>query len=261
MSKAEDHQMAPYESALADLLESGQSLDSKDIQDLVERYPAYAQDIKDKVEVWQDLDTIVAPLPSGDMDHGFYTKLKDEVEALEKPSVKMIRGGQWSRTRLMQVLAVAATFFLGCMVGTIFRSSDAHLESMGPRSSEVSFVSVDDLSAPERMKQINLVREEKDPDEVLIRALHKTLISDPNVNVRLSALETLVYFGDLPLTRQLLIDAIPYQQSSILLLELAGIMEQLEASNSASKWGEVLQSEEVEPEVKKHLKENLKNIL
>jgi len=87
------------------------------------------------------------------------------------------------------------------------------------------------------------------------------ILNDPNVNVRLSAIETMVLFSDMPEARTYLIEAIPHQRSSIVQLELADVMIMLEEKESADEWQELLESDMLESDAKIHLEESLKTIL
>jgi len=87
-----------------------------------------------------------------------------------------------------------------------------------------------------RMKDIQLVRQMENPNAKILMALNKALCNDPNINVRLSAIESLVYFSDDPDVMEILIKAIPKQTSPIVQMELADVMVQLEEKRSSGAW-------------------------
>ena len=79
--------------------------------------------------------------------------------------------------------------------------------------------------------------------------------------MRLSAVESLVYFSDDPDVMEILIKAIPKQTSPIVQLELAEVMVQLEEKRSSGAWKELLESGDLELNVKMQLEESLEVLL
>lgn len=252
---------------LSELLGSALSNKKVHIERLQLAYPQYKEEINEAFEVWKSLEAIEVLEPSGGMDAGFY-KMLNEAQSDEVPIIQPIKKKKSNIYSLLtpQRLAVAATFALGLAIGQWLDFGNA--TSVQPdrdkieSSNEVSFASYEQTpSAYERIKGINKIKKQDNPDLKIIKALNQVILNDPNVNVRLTAIETMVLFSDMPEARTYLIKAIPYQRSSIVQLELADIMTMLEEKGSADEWNELLESDMLESDAKIHLQESLKTIL
>lgn len=252
---------------LSELLGSTLSNKKIHVERLQVSYPNHKEEIDKAFEVWKSLEDLDVPEPSGDMDAGFY-KMLNKAQS-DEAAISHTVGTKKSKIFNLltpQRLAVAATFALGLAIGQWLDFGNA--SAVQPEidkiesSNEVSFASYEQTpSAYDRIKGINKIKEQDNPDLKIIKALNDVILNDPNVNVRLTAIETMVLFSDMPEARTYLISAIPYQGSSIVQLELADIMIMLEEKESADEWNELLQSDMLEPDAKIHLQENLKTIL
>lgn len=87
-----------------------------------------------------------------------------------------------------------------------------------------------------------------------------TILGDPNVNVRLSAIEAMLHFSDKPKVRMLLIKALTYQESAIVQLSLAEVIIKLQENGPDEEIRKLLESDQLDLEVKMHLKETLSQI-
>jgi hypothetical protein len=116
-------------------------------------------------------------------------------------------------------------------------------------------------SAGSRLKQVQEVKDLKSPDERIFEVLNNVLLYDPNTNVRLSAIESLLFFADAPKVREYLIEAIPHQESPLVQIALADAMLRLHEKNSHEQWEKLFESDQIEMEVKKHLRETLEPLL
>jgi hypothetical protein len=108
---------------------------------------------------------------------------------------------------------------------------------------------------------INKIKELPQLNRKIIEALNQALLKDPNINVRLSAIEAMLHFADHPQVRQNLIEAIPYQTSPIVQLTLAEVMIELQETKSKEAWNKLLKEGHVEEDIKKQLKETLDIII
>ena len=116
-------------------------------------------------------------------------------------------------------------------------------------------------SSINRLEDISAMKNAPKLDDKIIDALNKALVNDPNVNVRLSAIEAMLHYADNPQVRQNLIKAIPYQTSPIILMTLAEVMIGLEESSSKDEWLELLGSDKLEDEMKRQLEETLAPVM
>ena len=262
---------------LSEILGSALSNKQIHVERLQQAYPDQKVEISEAYNVWKDLESVEVPTFSGDMDAGFY-KMLNEAQSTEAPGnvvplAPNVDGPKGAERKSLifnlftpRRMAIAATFILGLAIGKWLDFGNAlpnvdNVEQVDSRG-EVSFASYEQTPSPyDRIKGINKVKEQENPDLRIIKALNRVILNDPNVNVRLSAIETMVLFSDMPEARTYLIEAIPHQRSSIVQLELADIMIMLEEKGSADEWNELLESDMLEKDAKIHLQESLKTIL
>jgi|GEM_PF-1403321 len=259
-------------SELSEILGSQLSNKSTHVDRLKLAYPDVQIEIADAYDTWQALEDLESPPIRPEMDVAFYKMLSEQDSGstplkLEKARVENKSTDGVMRWFTPSRLAVAATFVIGMMIGQWmdFGGTSISDQDLNPNSlanAEVTFANHEtNPSASSRIKGINEVKENESVDMKILNALNKVILNDPNVNVRLAAIETMTLFADMPTARTYLIEAIPHQQSSIVVLELAAVMIALEEKGSADEWNELLSSEELENDVKIHLKESLKTIL
>lgn len=116
-------------------------------------------------------------------------------------------------------------------------------------------------SATDRLKAVNLTDELASPDKQVIKALLATLNNDENVNVRLAAIEALFRYSNLPEVRKGLIDAIPNQDSPMVLLTLSKAMVLLQEKDSVEKLKQAVNSNQLEENAKNKISENIQKII
>jgi HEAT repeat protein len=120
---------------------------------------------------------------------------------------------------------------------------------------------LDNPLASERMKAVNYTSDLKEVDKRVIDALLATLNNDPNVNVRLSALEALAALGSHPEVRAGLIKSITTQDSPIIQLAIADVMVKLQEKRSLDSFKELLKQKGLDDDVKQKVKETITKLI
>ena len=255
---------------LMDMLEQAQFSEAT-FKSLCLQYPNCEGTLKELLATWQELDQISIPEPSPQMTNRFYDQLialeNEEQEKLtvsKSPKVVPINRYRW-----IQWVGVAAVFLIGLTVGRFSFSSPGN----GLENTIVALDPVQDLSkqtyvalkntnsASERLRGIQMVKTMEEPNDLIVTALNQALLFDPNINVRLSAIETMVQFAEAPKVRENLIRAIPQQTSPLVQLALAEAMIELEEKSAVDELEQLMESEEVEIEVKKELAKTVKILM
>jgi len=259
--------LASYQIELAEILESNLANKDLHVERLQQYYVEDATAISESYELWQELNSVDVPQMSAEMDSTFYKMLSSVAE----PSPKGVSSSEEKKNSIIKLfsprrLAIAATFLIGMLAGNwldIGKNIEVHEPMIIEESDmQVGFASLEHTpSASARIKGINNVQLQEHPDLRIIDALYQVILHDPNVNVRLSAIETMVFFSDIPEARAHLIEAIPHQESPMVQLELADVMIALEEESSVDKWNQLLQSDKTDTETRIHLKESLRKIL
>lgn len=261
--------MIKYEEELLNILESNIQNKTHYINSLTELYPEDKAEILEAFEIWQDLGAIKIVPASEQMDSNFYKQLSElEIEQKSQAETPIVPlNNESAKIFTLRRLGIAMTFLLGLMIGNftdLFRTSTPNIVENNPQQKEelVMFASLEQTpSAGDRIKGIIDAKKEVNPNQKILSALNEVLCNDPNVNVRLSAIETLVLFWDIPEAREILIKAIPKQESPLVQMELADVMISLEVKTSGNKWNQLLKSGTLEPDIKEQLQNTLKELL
>lgn len=258
-----------YEDELLNILESNIQNKELYVKTLADQYPEHKETILANFSTWNDLSTLDIAAPSSKMDQAFYESMSNmEIPSAVNQTTKVVSISD-SRSKLftLQRLGIAMTFLVGLALGGYldFFSPGGNMNNNGTaidNSGLVRFASLEQMPhAGDRIKGIINTKGRSNLDAKILHALNEVICNDPNTNVRLTAIETLVTFWDSPAAREILIKSIPYQESPTVQLELADIMISLEAKSSSDKWNQLLSSTQVEPDIKSQLEQTLKEIL
>ncbi|MFM8832405.1 MAG: HEAT repeat domain-containing protein [Cytophagales bacterium] len=200
--------------------------------------------------------------PSLEQDHRFYKMLGEE-NLFEKS--KKALPSTWLSWKLFvpRFAFGAVLLFVSGMVGyylnfTKRNSEVKQLTQQVTALREMMMISLlEKESAIERLKAVSITQEITDPSLQVTQALMKTLNADPNVNVRLAALEALQDFAAQPHVREGLIRSIALQDSPLVQVALAELMLALQEKSSVSELKKVLQQNRTPKEVKDKIKKTI----
>jgi hypothetical protein len=147
----------------------------------------------------------------------------------------------------MAAAIVLVFMVLGFLLGRIIpdgRPSKAEFAMMNDELNKnrqlAALTLLDEGTATERIKAVNLTNKVIAPDDKLLSALVYTLQNDPSDNVRLMALETLLKYSDRENIRNALVQSIPYQNSPMVQLALADGMVLMNEERSVPIFQKIL---------------------
>ena len=165
--------------------------------------------------LWQALGTLPTPLvPSNRMRERFSAMMADERAAADRrPASRQDRGRTWvpsfrSGEPLVQLALAASLLIVGVLVGRALPPRQA--QPALPPSTEIAEVRselkdmrqmltlslMQQQSATERLRGVSWTAQIDQPGNEVVSALLDTLLHDPNVNVRLAAIDALRRFSD-----------------------------------------------------------------
>lgn len=116
-------------------------------------------------------------------------------------------------------------------------------------------------STSKRLKAVNLTQDMNQVSDQVAEALLRTLDEDPNVNVRLAALEALYPYASNPEVRQGLINSIPRQESPLVQMALAEVMVALQERRSVEEFRRLMDQEHTPPEVREKLRQSIEILM
>ena len=170
--------------------------------------------------LWMQLDDIPRDEPTAAVRERFEVMLQAYQDGLRRPA------RNWRRPAL-QFLAAAALLILGIAIGYRMHTVPLRNPEMTELRSElyqtkqmVALSLMQQQSATERLKGVNWSYRLQEPSADVLHALLDTLMHDSNVNVRLATVDALRQFGNQPVVRRGLVDAIPQQESPMVQIAL-----------------------------------------
>lgn len=219
-------------------------------------------DLDALIEVYHNLTGIIVPEASNKMDDAFYSMLQKEKLALSNKNSFFTH----IKVKLMELVSMPAVprlaygfilFLLGLVIGNFLlpnRGYENQLSSMSQEMKEIREVMVlamiEKPQAVDRIKAVNYVNEMSQADQKVIDALFKTLNNDENINVRLAGLDVLKKYVSNPEIRERLINSFQFQESPMVLIELADLMINLQEKKSLEELQKLLKDKELDPNLR-----------
>jgi hypothetical protein len=216
--------------------------------------------------VLDSINNLQDPEPSLQVNADFRAML-DDFKAKEKKPVFRDRVWSWLLQPrlplaygLIILLCIGGAYLLGRSSKQGHKVQELHAGSQEQKQT-MMLTMLDNPLASERIKAVSYTNDLKKVDDKVIDALFTTLNNDPNVNVRLSALEALAALGNHPEVRTGLIKSIPTQDSPIIQLAIADVMLKLQEKGSVSSFRELLKQKGLDHEVKKKVNETITKLI
>lgn len=222
----------------------------------------------DTLRPWQEaLDQLPTPAPSMNLNDAFYQLLAEE-----KRNARPAASNTFTWTWLWPRLAfTAAVLVAGMAAGYFLRTPPAEPASsdqLAALSQEVTdlretmmLTLLEKESAAERLKAVSLTQEMDQASQKVTQALLQTLNTDDNVNVRLAALDALRPYAGQPSVREALIHAIARQDSPLVQVALAELMQSIQAKSSVKELQKLLDSDKTPGDVKKKIEETIQVLI
>lgn len=112
-------------------------------------------------------------------------------------------------------------------------------------------------SATERLQGVSFGARMERPDREVLSALVEAATRDPNVNVRLAAIEALAPVASRPRVLGPLARALPEQESPLVQVALVDLLLASDGETARRAAAGLLEDEEVYPDVRRHVRERL----
>jgi len=124
---------------------------------------------------------------------------------------------------------------------------------------KVTLSLLDDSSATERLQGVSYGARMDRPDRRVIEALVSAATSDPNVNVRLAAIEALAPRAAQPPVFGPLVHSLPDQGSPLVQVALVDLLLESDGSAARDAALRLVADDKTDPEVRRHVRERLGN--
>lgn len=209
-----------------------------------------------------ELENDPPTVPSEPLRARFYPALDEARRRLERPSFWRRWLGAAPTAALRPALA---SFGLGVALGALLvwvagaRSDVRRLtDEMQSMTRAVSLSLLEHQSASERLRGVGWSSRVL-ADDRIVEALLDAVRNDPNVNVRLAALDTLADRIDSPRVRAGLIDTLPRQESPLLQVAMVEILRTRNGSGDAAI-RELLDQEDLDEDVRARIQDLMQSI-
>ena len=211
------------------------------------------------------------PDPPSSMDTGFYRMLDNEMQRSSGNkylSLLLSFTGTNVFRYSVRIAAGIALFIMGWLGSSLLGDSGNNSRQLSELSTEINILKeslvltmMKQSSPAERIQAVTMVSAFDDIDARIASSLLGVLSLDPNDNVRLVALETLINYSDDPLVREGLVKSISRQKSPLIQIRLAEVMLMLEEKSSAGEFQKILSDVTLDYNVREKLNEVVEVLL
>ena len=249
--------------------------EKEQMQNHIAACPSCREELESLNAIWTKLGVLPEVQPSAKMRTQFYTMLEDYKNDLgeEKPKVHLLEQLKnrfrpvWTGRPSFQLSFSLFFLFVGLTAGYFITGSRGRPAEISDLRQEVQSMRqtlavslLDQSSASERLRGVNLSVNTEKPDSGLIEALLNTLNNDPNVNVRLAAVDALYLFYDNPLVKEGLAQTLSTQDSPLVQVALIDFVVSVRERRAIDSLKNLIETKTLHPEVKQHAELGLQKI-
>jgi HEAT repeats len=234
---------------------------------------AEAEELK---SLWTTLGLIPAEEPTPQLRSRFQIMLEAYEHGLGQASTKnwwdnlnSWLAGWWPRRPALQLSLSLAVLILGVVIGRQLQtavtvpssqSNNEVAELRGELTQMRQLVALSLMqqqSASERLKGVNWSYQLQQPGGEVLTALLNTLMHDSNVNVRLATVDALRQFGDRPVVRRGVIEALTRQESPMVQIALIDLAVDLREKESIATLRQMTQDQKIDNAVRDRAQKGL----
>ncbi len=235
-------------------------------------------ELENAKSMWQRLERLPDEQPPEVLRGRFYAMLAAYEQGLQqarpRPSLsEVIEAGLerwWPKRPAWQFAVAILCLGLGLFAGRRWSSpaprmndfEAAHLRSEVRALQQMVALSLLQQPSPsERLRGVSWSNQMQQPDRQVLAALMQTLNYDPNINVRLAALEALQAFSEQDTVRQALVTSLPRQTSPLVQIRLINLIVELRTQRANEALRQILQDEQINQEVRQRAEWGLQQLL
>jgi anti-sigma factor RsiW len=218
---------------------------------------------------WQDLGALPAQEPGVTMRTRFYDALAAYRDGAASGAGHLFPrgGGSGGRPAWWQIAAGVALLALGATAGYGVRSEEAHSAQAAAEVEQlrgevnnmrqlVALSLMQQQSASERLRGVSWANRVQPSDKEVLTALIETMNHDPNVNVRLAAVDALRRFSSSretrPVALEAAIQALPRQNAPIVQVAIIDLLVDLREKDAAPELRRVVSDRDANNGVREH---------
>ena len=247
----------------------------KQFEEHVFRCSGCGQELEQLRSVWEKLGELPQEEPEPSIRSRFYamleqaktgTKAKKKVPLTERLEPWVM--SWWPHRPVIQVGFAVVALIFGLLIGTRIQSGIIRNGEMAMLRQEirgmrqmVSMSLLKETSSSERIRGVGFSTRVDQPSEPLLTALLNTLNSDPNVNVRLAAVDALIVFSNRRGVRDELIRSLSRQTSPLVQISLIDLLVQIQEKKSLDALKNLIQDQKINPVVKQRAEKGIEELI
>lgn len=226
------------------------------------------KEVKELIQLHDNINQIPVPEPSEAMKEGFHKKLKS-IEAYSFSTESIVNNKTsiiqlFQKSDFLKIAASIILFALGYLAGILTNKQSKETSTLLTELQQTREILVLTLleqpSATDRLKAVNISYQIENQDQKIIDALLTILNNDPNINVKLSAIDALIAIADNPQVRIGLIQSINKQESPIIQFALADAMIILQEKRAIEEFNKLLKNKNLNEQVELKIKQTINNL-
>ncbi len=253
-------------------------LDFKE-KEKIQAHMAHCDSCREELEslsaIWTKLGVIQEEQPNPKVRTRFYTMLEAYKQGMEQEKIlspvtrffNNLGEHLWPRRPALQFSLALIFLVVGLATGYFITANGQNSVEFVQLRDEVQnmrqtlAVSLLDRSSPsERLRGVSMSYGMDKPDAHMLDALLNTLDNDPNINVRLAAVDALYLFYDSTKVKQGLIHSLSNQASPLVQVALINLMVNVRERQAAEALKMLIQNEELTPGVREHAEQGLQQL-
>jgi hypothetical protein len=229
------------------------------------------EELENLSAIWTKLGVLPEEQPSGALRERFYTMLEGYKAGIHRgKTIQGIRkalsrlfGNFWGKRPAFQLAASFSFLLIGLFIGYFLRTGhqNTELRSEIQNMQQMLAVSLLEQRSPtERLRGINLSAGVEKPSAQTIGALLNTLNNDPNINVRLAAVDALYLFYNYPSVKESAIHSLSNQKSPLVQVALVDLLVTMRERQALESFKKLVQANELDPGVKQILERGIQEL-
>jgi len=231
-------------------------------------------ELEELTSTWSQLEILPEEQPGANLRKNFYTMLESYQQGLESSplkkffdffKIKNIGEKLWPRRPIFQLAAVMIFLIMGFTIGYFVQLHNqdtleiTRLHHENQLFRQQLTVSLLNQSSPsQRLKGLMWSTQLENPADETLDTLLYTLNYDPNVNVRLTAVDALYLFSDHPKVKQGLMQSLQKQTSPMVQIALIDLLVEMREKQAIKSLKQLLERNKLNPEVKERAQVSLK---
>lgn len=243
--------------------------EKEQLQILMDNGRIDSSELKELEKTYLEMGSLEVPeLTSESNLHGRFYSMLEEKKKAQSAKITSLSSVWMQRLQdgfsQYKIGYAAAIFITGLLAGNLFDLSgkqDQKIDNLTAevyQMREIMMMSLLENDSPsERLRAVNISNELPETDNKIAEALLQTLNKDPNVNVRIAAVDALINHASSPAVRSGMIDSITRQESPLVQIALADAMIALQESESVDQFRKLLEQDDMNYNVRNKIEHTI----